>query len=256
MLTFEPLKIPPEAFCRGCGYALRELTVPRCPECGRLFDPQDPLTWTTRASFGGWLWWQDRLDAWARAPTIWELAATLLITVLAVIRASMLPARDNDVAKELLLSPLRWFGAILAVRLLVLSVRGMASLPVPRERGRTLRFLCMPLCGVALLLAMAWCDGSLAAQRRCLIHRQRLVALCGDSLKQQKPLLRRIGSLGMVIAAPQPGGAVQLTIDLDYYDRWSSYPRHILYDPAAGSAPSEHDPLWPMQGFFLKRSRY
>jgi hypothetical protein len=30
--------------CKGCGYSLRALTVPRCPECGRPFDPGDPET--------------------------------------------------------------------------------------------------------------------------------------------------------------------------------------------------------------------
>ena len=32
-------------YCRGCGYNLRGLTVPRCPECGRPFDPADPHTY-------------------------------------------------------------------------------------------------------------------------------------------------------------------------------------------------------------------
>ncbi len=30
--------------CRQCGYLLRGLTEPRCPECGRPFDPEDPNT--------------------------------------------------------------------------------------------------------------------------------------------------------------------------------------------------------------------
>jgi hypothetical protein len=33
-----------EGSCLGCGYALRGLTEPRCPECGRGFDPLDPRT--------------------------------------------------------------------------------------------------------------------------------------------------------------------------------------------------------------------
>ncbi|MEW6251852.1 MAG: hypothetical protein AB1716_14495 [Planctomycetota bacterium] len=33
------------AMCLGCGYRLRGLTQPRCPECGRAFDPRDPATW-------------------------------------------------------------------------------------------------------------------------------------------------------------------------------------------------------------------
>ena len=31
-------------FCRGCGYRISELPEPRCPECGRGFDPTDSRT--------------------------------------------------------------------------------------------------------------------------------------------------------------------------------------------------------------------
>ena len=36
--------------CRGCGYALRALPEPRCPECGRPFDPAD----STSMYLGRW----------------------------------------------------------------------------------------------------------------------------------------------------------------------------------------------------------
>ena len=39
-----PAAIPDEALCAGCNYALRGLAEFRCPECGRLFDPDRPLT--------------------------------------------------------------------------------------------------------------------------------------------------------------------------------------------------------------------
>jgi hypothetical protein len=39
----------PQAYCLGCRYNLRGLTEPRCPECGRAFDPGDPRTWSTTA---------------------------------------------------------------------------------------------------------------------------------------------------------------------------------------------------------------
>ena len=32
------------ALCLGCNYPLRGLREPRCPECGRAFDPDDPWT--------------------------------------------------------------------------------------------------------------------------------------------------------------------------------------------------------------------
>jgi len=30
--------------CLSCKYDLRNLSENRCPECGRVFDPNDPLT--------------------------------------------------------------------------------------------------------------------------------------------------------------------------------------------------------------------
>ncbi len=38
------------ATCLGCGYPLRGLSEPRCPECGRTFDSADPFTIDSLAS--------------------------------------------------------------------------------------------------------------------------------------------------------------------------------------------------------------
>lgn len=35
----------PARYCRGCGYSLHGLPEPRCPECGRNYDPADPRTY-------------------------------------------------------------------------------------------------------------------------------------------------------------------------------------------------------------------
>jgi len=40
-----PVAVPPDARCRSCGYLLRELDRPICPECAREFDPSDPSTY-------------------------------------------------------------------------------------------------------------------------------------------------------------------------------------------------------------------
>lgn len=47
-------------FCIGCGYSLRGLNDPRCPECGREFDPSNPKTMarTSRhAAIRRWMRW-------------------------------------------------------------------------------------------------------------------------------------------------------------------------------------------------------
>ena len=38
--------------CLGCGYILDGLPEPRCPECGRGFDPDDPKTYFTSLRSG------------------------------------------------------------------------------------------------------------------------------------------------------------------------------------------------------------
>ncbi|MGE0480990.1 MAG: hypothetical protein AB7Q17_11015 [Phycisphaerae bacterium] len=40
--------LPEHARCRGCGYLLRGLAAPICPECGRKFDPADATTYQLR----------------------------------------------------------------------------------------------------------------------------------------------------------------------------------------------------------------
>lgn len=42
--------------CKGCHYELAHLSEKRCPECGRLFDPNDPMTFDPpRDQTGLWL---------------------------------------------------------------------------------------------------------------------------------------------------------------------------------------------------------
>lgn len=43
-----------EARCLACGYSLRGLPEPKCPECGRSFDPADASSYDTRPP--GWRW--------------------------------------------------------------------------------------------------------------------------------------------------------------------------------------------------------
>lgn len=63
-----PLRLPEHAFCRKCGYQLRGLTDPRCPECGHTFDPADPRTYG-RARDPWWKRYAGR-PSWARSALI------------------------------------------------------------------------------------------------------------------------------------------------------------------------------------------
>lgn len=53
-------------YCRQCGFDLRGQPpdAPRCPECGRVFDPADPKTFRNRPLHGAsWRWMKRRLVA-------------------------------------------------------------------------------------------------------------------------------------------------------------------------------------------------
>ncbi len=52
---FAPLA--PAKRCLTCYYVLDQLPEPRCPECGREFDPGVPSTYTTKPPFLWWRYW-------------------------------------------------------------------------------------------------------------------------------------------------------------------------------------------------------
>lgn len=59
--------------CLGCGYRLVGLTAPVCPECGRVFSPNDPSTFSRRPPFVWYLyWWPGALLA-VSAGLVWSV---------------------------------------------------------------------------------------------------------------------------------------------------------------------------------------
>lgn len=73
-MTAIELPVPPEpasasqpiGLCLDCGYALRGLPTPRCPECGREFDPLDPATMNMGRELSS-------LAKWVLGPIRWEV---------------------------------------------------------------------------------------------------------------------------------------------------------------------------------------
>jgi hypothetical protein len=69
--------------CWECGYSLRGLETPRCPECGRPFDPNDPTTMNMGISVGPVKRWLMRPPGWplylltgaAALVSLWAAAA-------------------------------------------------------------------------------------------------------------------------------------------------------------------------------------
>ncbi len=62
--------------CRHCGDSLVRLTEPRCPECGTMFDPEDPRTMILHDS---------RLAEFlSKRMTIWTILPTLLVCAAAI----------------------------------------------------------------------------------------------------------------------------------------------------------------------------
>ena len=70
-----------EGKCLDCGYALKQLTVNRCPECGREFDPDDKSSMDMGLSL---------LEKWLMTPVGWPLhIATVLSGILTLIAYSV-----------------------------------------------------------------------------------------------------------------------------------------------------------------------
>jgi len=68
--------LPDDARCLDCGYALRGQTEPRCPECGREFDPANAKTFPRQ-----WTWWR----RFSGPPRTWHIVLTVLAGLCALI---------------------------------------------------------------------------------------------------------------------------------------------------------------------------
>lgn len=75
---------PHNAFCLGCGYALRDLPSRTCPECGRAFDPGNPRTMSLGHPLRPW-------QRWLLRPTGWPIIALPLLGTAGLIYLSRWP---------------------------------------------------------------------------------------------------------------------------------------------------------------------
>ncbi len=139
-----------DRYCLYCGYSLRGLTTPYCPECGLGFDPKDDLTFTRHK-------WSP-IRFWARPPSLWQVLACLLaFSVFMFIRST--PGNPfyvfwyKDWVVHLIDALLMLAGLCLVIdylaRALVaraLRSRWASDTPHPRRRRRLLTWSITPLC--------------------------------------------------------------------------------------------------------------
>jgi hypothetical protein len=99
----QPPAIPPNAKCVACGYSLYQLESDRCPECGKIFDPNNPESMGIRRSFL-------ETQAWRFEPPTAQLIVVLpIIAALLLVYASRLPGHRNT---ETMLAIVFWIAYI------------------------------------------------------------------------------------------------------------------------------------------------
>lgn len=95
-----------EGYCWECGYALRGLETPRCPECGRSFDPTDPTTMNTGRVVGPVTRW---LMSPPGRPTYLLLAGAVLVSLWACVVPTRRGEFSDVLSQLLLMSPVTWW---------------------------------------------------------------------------------------------------------------------------------------------------
>ncbi len=141
MTEHDAVAIPTDAVCLGCGYRLRGLGDPICPECGRSFDPDDATTFGPGTTSRFW-------QRCARPPTAidcWFLAG---LCSYALVTASGASRRSSDLdILPILMLPL-WAGAIAMylVRFTASLREALRATAPPQSRKHRWRWMVMPLC--------------------------------------------------------------------------------------------------------------
>jgi hypothetical protein len=149
-------ELPPDAVCLTCGYALRGLPKPVCPECGRAFDPANRLTYYNSIDT-----WARQMQNMIRPPGRLHCGAVLITTfILLAMMASGLgrvPFRHDD---EVTLAALVWLLVlplatvdVVSRRVYVGRLQRRGLLASGRRPGRW-AWLLAPICMLLVTIAM------------------------------------------------------------------------------------------------------
>ncbi len=122
--------------CLGCGYILEHLPEPRCPECGREFDPDDPRSFFVRRESG-------------RAYFVAAVASAAAMGVPTVVFQWFLPLRLN--AAGICLGAVGAVGLLVELTVIVAGILVLAG-PAHRAEHRSLIATAI-LVGLAAIVA-------------------------------------------------------------------------------------------------------
>src|SRR2546430_16461031 len=86
----------PIGLCLDCGYALRGLPTPRCPECGRGFDPLDPATMNMGRELSA-------AAQWVLGPVRWPVNLASWAALIFALWSARLPGEQIATSNSLLI---------------------------------------------------------------------------------------------------------------------------------------------------------
>lgn len=238
----EPLRLPEHASCRKCGYQLRGLTDPRCPECGRAFNPNWPYSYYDPVRQAA-LW-----EARARLVSWSYVAATALLTLFVLYQASI-PQDLVGTARLLCLAApgvLLLSAADCAMCAVARRIRQKFGLAMAPHRGTLLRRWLAPVLAAAVI---AWAFHSTIptqlrfAASRGAFERAARDVLAGKTLSTP----RRVGLYHVNYIENSPNGYILFQTGTNWVD-----PAGFGYlVPGGGGMPRGRllAPGWYMQDF-------
>ncbi len=224
--------IPDTAVCLGCGYSLRGLPKPVCPECGRGFDPADQATFrdTSRPSF-----W----SRFAAPPSIAGILVLTLMTSGTLNHASIpLGGYPLDITGFggfltsclfIVLTPVLFLLYILRLTLVCRANRHTQPTLKPRHARGRWRWYVLPVCSLLVLSAFAypwplWTRFALSRRAFEQVAQQSLAGTWRNKGPQWIGLYK-------VEGIHVQGSAAFFCIGYDLID-----PLYVIYDPGADAA--------------------
>jgi len=158
------------AKCLNCGYALRGLQEPRCPECGREFDPTDPNTFC----YGGF---GERLKRHLSEPIGWAIHLLAITGAVLLMIGAVVPEEPKGLFRCNVAGALAWLfvGVIWIPRLLLWLILTGSR---PGARHGWWHWLVAPAAFIGMVVV---CECNLPVRVGIMISRQPLEALAQEA---------------------------------------------------------------------------